>query len=271
MDRPCECRVLDISGAGIRLRTKQHMPAEEVVCLGFHEHVLVIRIRNVRPDGELFLVGAERICSFPVEQFGAGQPTFERLQELMAGKGWDIEVATAASVLPGPPPPPDASRKGRRLPLVLTAAAIVVVGAAGLLLFESSRSGRVKQAVQAPVAAEPMPRPADLPQAVTPALSPLIHRVKLAVLEPAWVTASADGKALLDRGKMFAKDGSFAFDFSKIAYVHLGNSRGVEIEIDGKPVRLAEPHAVVGVLELTPSGSRLLPWTNEDPPATSAH
>jgi hypothetical protein len=115
----------------------------------------------------------------------------------------------------------------------------------------------------------------DIASAV-PALPPIVisqpdpppaavHHVKISIQEAAWITASADGKPLLDRGKMFARNDAFEFDFAQLSYVHLGNSRGVEIAVDGKPVQLAEPHMVVGVLELKPSGSRLLPWSNTDP------
>jgi len=258
MDRPRECRVLDISGAGIRLRTQHHMPVEEVVCLGFHEHVLVVRIRNVRPLGNEFVIGAERICSFPKEEFGDGQPTFEKLKELLATKGWDIEVDNAASVLPSPAPPPQ--RRRRCLPLVLAATLVALTGA-GVLVFELFRHEPARQTVATPPPAERTPVPAEQP----PPASPALHHVKIGILEPAWITASADGKAVLDRGKMFAKDGSFEFDFSKLGYVHLGNSRGVQVFVDGKAVSLPEPHAVVGVLELTAEGSHLLPWSNEDP------
>jgi hypothetical protein len=258
LNHPRECHVLDISDNGIRLRTNHSLPVDEVICLGFQGHVLMIRIRNVRPLGDTFAVGAERVCSFSKEQFGGGQPTFERLQELVSEQGWNIEVSSAAAVLPPPVPP----SRSLRFPVVFAAALVVTISAGILFLGFRTRhppprviSKRVSTVPAAPplVISQPDPPPAAL------------HHVKISVQEPAWLTASADGKPLLDRGKMFARNDTFEFNFSQLSYVHLGNSRGVEIVVDGKPVHLAEPHAVVGILELKPSGSRLLPWSNEDP------
>jgi hypothetical protein len=264
MEHRRDCRVLDVSGDGARLRTNQHMPVGEVVCLGFHEYILVVRIRNSRPQGETFAVGAERICSFPKEAFGAHQPTFGRLQELLAEKGWDIEESTAAFVIPQPAAP----QRSWRIPLALAALTVIIF--AGLYLLKHLQREPEPRATPAPVAAEPAPPPVVTPQP-TAAPSLAVHHVKVAVLEPAWLTASADGKPLPELAKTYGKNDSMQLDFSKIAYLHLGNSRGVQIVMDGKTVTLAEPHAVVGVLELTPSGSRLLPWTNNDPVAAPVH
>ena len=90
--------------------------------------------------------------------------------------------------------------------------------------------------------------------------------MKLAILQPAWITASADGKPLPQAGKTFDRNESLEFGFDKIAYVHLGNTLGIALTVDGRPVKLPESRTVTGVLELTPAGERLLPWSAEDPP-----
>jgi hypothetical protein len=261
LNQPRECHVLDISDNGIRLRTNHSLPVDEVICLGFHGHVLMIRIRNVRPLGDTFAVGAERVCSFSKEQFGGSQPTFERLQELLTEQGWNIEVSTAAPVLPPPAPPP---LRSLQFP-VMFAAALVVMISAGILFLGFRTRHPPPRVISELVSTVPAPPPIVISQPEPPA--PAVHHVKISVQEPAWLTASADGKPLLDRGKMFAHNDSFEFDFSKLSYVHLGNSRGVQVVMDGNPVVLPEPHMIVGVLELKPSGSRLLPWSNDDPVA----
>jgi hypothetical protein len=390
LDHPSECRVLDISGVGVRLRSNTQPPIGEVICVGFHHHVLVVRVRNVQPRGDRFAVGAERVCSFPKSDFPGGQPTFQQLQTLLAEKGWNIQVNTEpepqpqaqaepapepqlqaepqpqtepdpqpelesqpeaeaqpepepqpqaeptlapqaepvpqlraqpqpeeepAAVHPPPmprpmptptplPPPPLMTPTTRSLrPIVAIAATFVMLISAGILFLGFRSHGTAPRITAAPVsaaapepvtapapaAADPAPVSADpgpipapavtpspAPRAVTPSPAPSAvtpsaagHHVKVTILEPAWITASADGKPLLDRGKMFAKDDVFEFDFARLSYLHLGNSSGVRVVMDAKAVSLPEPHAVVGILELTPSGSRLLPWSNGDPVAGS--
>jgi homeobox protein ESX1 len=469
LEHPDECRILDISSDGIRLLTDEDLPVDEAICLGFHEHILVVRVRNVVQRGNQFAIGAERIFSFPKEDFGEGPPTFEKLQALLADKGWAIEVNTeiedaepepvareaapvynnvpeplaarrvpvippappaperrpaipalqsrepqsrepqarelenrepqSSVLLQDPPPPPTrfpeplarfqeppapfpeppppqfpepvdrrsgpldwgpmptmpeapTPRKSLRAPVALAATIVLLIGAGALYVnFLRNRHPAPHAAVASvtprpePVESKPAPAPDDdrtasrsavasgatpTPAAVTPpaaapaktlpapakqatpvavtpppaapakalpapakqatpvATAPPVaarptpapaaaaapkpassgtHHVKVSIIEPAWLTASADGKALLGLGKMYGKNESFEFDFSGVSFVHLGNSRGVTVTVDGKPINLPEPHAVVGVLQLTPSGSHLLPWTPKDPVA----
>lgn len=91
------------------------------------------------------------------------------------------------------------------------------------------------------------------------------HQVRLAILDPTWVSATADGKVVL--AKTFQKGDSGEFQFSRIAFVHLGNSSGVELSLDGRPLRLIGNKGALRLIEITQQGARTVPWTNGDPPS----
>ena len=75
--------------------------------------------------------------------------------------------------------------------------------------------------------------------------------------EPTWILATSDGKRLFK--KKFAKDDVREIEFSEKAQLRIGNAKGVEISLDGKPIGpiggLGQPRLV----ELSTTGFRLLP------------
>jgi hypothetical protein len=128
------------------------------------------------------------------------------------------------------------------------------------------------EALPAPPVVEAPAVAAPLPVAVAVAVakpsvalsSPNSHTVHLTTLNPSWISATADGKAII--AKMLRKGDYNEFQFSRIAFVHLGNGSAVEISLDGKPFHPAGGDAgPLRLVEITPDGARTLPWTNGDP------
>ena len=89
-------------------------------------------------------------------------------------------------------------------------------------------------------------------------------QAEIKVFETTWVSATADGKELL--GKALSKGEITVIRFSKRILLRVGNAGGVEITLDGNPIGPIGRSGVVRLVELTPGGSRILPWSN----ATSA-
>lgn len=167
-----------------------------------------------------------------------------------------------------------------RLPLALAATMILLISAGALFMKlrprhavpQVARPNGVERAASPatePLKVEPESPPPNMSGAAVPASAQktvsAIHHVKINVLDTSWLSASSDGNALLGPGRMYRKNDAFEFDFSKSSFLHLGNSYGVQATLDGKAISLPELRGAARVLQLTPSGSRLLPWTNDDP------
>jgi hypothetical protein len=187
-----------------------------------------------------------------------------------------------------PVTPAPASRRG-----LLTAAMAALVVVAGLIFLglqhrasapdSAAAVAPVLAAAPSPVAAAPgpvieapkpaAPSPAPAVAAVTndaqPTAAPVadLHHVRLAISNPSWISATADGKTVLSR--LFNQGDVHDFQFSKVAFVHVGNSANVELSLDGKAVHLAGDSGPLRLVEITPDGARILPWTNGDPPSAS--
>jgi Domain of unknown function (DUF4115) len=85
-------------------------------------------------------------------------------------------------------------------------------------------------------------------------------QVEIKVLETTWVSATTNGKELL--GKALSKGEITVIRFSKMILLRVGNAGGVEITLDGNPIGPIGRRGVVRLVELTPGGSRILPWSN---------
>ena len=76
-------------------------------------------------------------------------------------------------------------------------------------------------------------------------------------VEPTWVIATVDGKRLFN--KKLAKDDIREIDFSEKALLRIGNAKGVEITLDGKPIGPIGGRGQPRLVELSANGCRLLP------------
>ncbi len=164
--------------------------------------------------------------------------------------------------LPQPPKPeaprtePQSRHKSWRMPLA-AAAAIAMMSFTGSLFWSYRHSAG---------ALAPTARPANItaspakPTSVVPATNPATRHAEIRVMEPAWVSATSDGKELF--GKLLAKDETRQIEFAEKALVRVGNAGGVEISIDGKPIGPLGPRGKIRELEITPAGYRFVPVTN---------
>jgi hypothetical protein len=249
------------------------------------------------PEAEVATVTEEAAPAAEVPPLAEGAPTVEVLPETEAATVAEVAEVSPLDAAPAPPVPspsqapaesaipletetqepvshpPDAqSAAGSRRGLIAVAILVLLI-AAGVLVLRTRHQASTRDTVAAaapeappaPVEEPPVPPIAKQPTA-TP--GPTVHQVHLAILNPAWVSATADGKAVL--GKMLAKGDSDEFQFSRVAFVHLGNSSGVAITLDGKPLQLAGDSGPLRLVQITPDGGRILPWTNGDPASSLA-
>jgi hypothetical protein len=118
----------------------------------------------------------------------------------------------------------------------------------------------VKPQTAAAPKVEPALKPA--PQDIA-ATAPGPHRAHIKALEATWIGASADGHNLF--GATIPKNSTRELDYSKFAFLHVGNAAAVEISVDGQSVPMGS-QSRLRLVELTTTGFRFLRWTNDDPP-----
>jgi hypothetical protein len=147
-----------------------------------------------------------------------------------------------------------------------------IVIAAGLVLAIATVSYLLHLMHEAPVYSAPVAAPVP---SLVPAAPPVppgpgtqpsaanVHRARFTVLERAWVSVTTDGKPSI--AKVLDPGETPEVEFSKIAYVHLGNFHAVQINLDGVDVQTLTGGGALRLIELSPSGARTLPWSNGDP------
>jgi hypothetical protein len=89
----------------------------------------------------------------------------------------------------------------------------------------------------------------------TPVASPRHAQIK--AVEATWVIATSDGKRLFS--KKLAKNDVREIEFSDKALLNIGNARGIEISLDGKPIGPLGRRGQTRVVELSANGFRFLP------------
>lgn len=94
-------------------------------------------------------------------------------------------------------------------------------------------------------------------QPAAPAPATAVRHAQIKVVEPTWMTATSDGKRLFN--KKLAKNDVREIEFSDKALLRVGNARGVEISLDGKPIGPIGGRGQARVVEFSASGFRLLP------------
>lgn len=161
-------------------------------------------------------------------------------------------------------------------------AAILVCSAAYYGLAHLPTRERAQASPQAAPAPAPAKTPAakvatpstpagGTPTAATPAAAPAIPgtpiQLEIAVTEPVWVTATADGKTAFS--KMLNPGTNEVVSANDSAKLVLGNAGGAEITYNGKKLEPFGPRGQVRTIEFTPQGfqvvSRTSP-TGDSPP-----
>jgi len=150
------------------------------------------------------------------------------------------------------PAPPKEKKKVRawRIPIGLAAAAVLGWGLSALFwsLGSTGAASRLPPSIAALVSPKETPAPAPVSS---------VRHVQIKVVEPTWIVATSDGKRLFN--KKLVKDDTREIDFSDKALLRIGNAKGVEITLDGKPIGPVGGRGQPRMVELSASGFRLLP------------
>jgi hypothetical protein len=139
-----------------------------------------------------------------------------------------------------------------RIPSGLAAAAVLGWGLSAV--FWSLGSSGAASHIQSSIAALMVPKEKPAPAPV----SAIRHAIIKAV-EPTWVMITVDGKRVLN--KKMGKDDVREFEFASKATVRIGNGKGLEISLDGKPIGPIGGRGQPRFVELSATGFRLLPIT----------
>lgn len=119
----------------------------------------------------------------------------------------------------------------------------------------------IPSATAVPALAHPAPAPPQPVAAAKPAPQSGTGKVgvrdaSLKTTAASWISVCADGKALAD--KLLPAGGELEIEFSRQAQVVVGNAGGVQIALEGKPLGPLGPDGKTRLVELTPSGFRVL-------------
>ncbi len=137
-----------------------------------------------------------------------------------------------------------------RVPIGLAAAAILGWGFSALFwsLGSSGAASHLESSITALISPKESPAPPDTPS---------VRHAIIKTVEPTWIVATADGKRLFN--KKLAKDDIREIEFSEKALLRIGNAKGVEITLDGKPIGPIGGRGQPRLVELSATGVRLLP------------
>lgn len=161
-------------------------------------------------------------------------------------------VAEPIPVKAAPKPRKKISLRRWRIPAGLAAAALLGWGLSAVF-WSLGSSGAAKQ-IQSSIAA--LVTPKEKPEAVAAPVSGIRHAI-IKATETTWVMLTVDGKRILNK-KMLVNDAK-EFDFSAKATVRVGNAKGLEITLDGKPVGPLGNRGQPRSVELSAAGFRFLP------------
>lgn len=291
-ERTVACRLLDISATGMGLVSHDRMLEGEVIELSVLDHSVLARIRHSHRRGDAYVIGAERIEAVPTNSSAAERPTLpgppapevERASQVTSTL---VPELTSNPQLLSIPISSFSEPRSWRIPVTLVAsfaiAAVVLmnflqfhwpVRAASWRQSSDAQTAQVRQTASVVTGitgeATSLPLPAPVPFTTgpnsvraLPAAGSGASRVEVKVLETTWVAATADGKEAF--AKLLTKGETREFEFSRIAFLHIGDAAGVEIRLDGKPVGSLGHPAQLRLIQLTPVGMQFLPWSNRDP------
>jgi len=159
-------------------------------------------------------------------------------------------AAPAPTPKPAPKPRKKISFRRWRIPAGLAAAAVLGWGLSAVF-WSFGTSGAAKQ-IQTSIASLVTPKEKPAPAPVSG-----VRHATIKAVETTWVMLTVDGKRILNK-KMVAND-TRDFDFLGKATVRVGNAKGLEITLDGKPVGPLGAHGQPRSVELGATGFRFLP------------
>jgi hypothetical protein len=137
-----------------------------------------------------------------------------------------------------------------RIPAGLAAAALLGWGLSAV--FWSLGSSGTASHIQSSIAALMVPKEKPAPAPVSSTRHATIKAV-----EPTWVMITVDGKRVLN--KKMVRDDVREIEFSNKATLRIGNGKGLEITLDGKPIGPIGGRGQARFVELSATGFRLLP------------
>jgi hypothetical protein len=110
-------------------------------------------------------------------------------------------------------------------------------------------------ALAQPVSTPPRPVAAAKPVPHSGTGSAGLHSASVKATAASWISTCTDGKVA---GRLLPAGGELEIEFSRQAQVVVGNAAGVQIELEGKPLGPLGPEGKSRLVELTPSGFRVL-------------
>ena len=189
----------------------------------------------------------------PEASAGTGTPAKPAAQAQKAPAAKETQVAKSAAAKPAvakpaaPKPEPAAKAASKPAPVVSAAKQPAVVPQVAKQV-----------AKQQPAAAPKPPPPSPAAAAVTGQ-----HRAQITALTSTWVGVSTDGRKVF--GDLIPKGSTKEIQYSKYAFLHVGNAVGVAIVVDGQAVQMPNKPSLK-LVELNTTGYKFVRWSNDDPP-----
>jgi hypothetical protein len=112
---------------------------------------------------------------------------------------------------------------------------------------------------EADLAARPLPSPVPKSE---PTPQPSIKRSRVhdasikTTTAPSWISACVDGRVLA--GRLLPLGSELEIEFARQAQVVVGNPGGVQVQLGGRPLGLIGPEGKTRLVELSPSGFRVM-------------
>ena len=146
--------------------------------------------------------------------------------------------------------PQKLTRRRWRVLVGLGVAAVLGWGLSGLFwsLGSSGATGHLPTSLSSMLSTKSDPAPAPVSS---------IRHARIMVVEPTWLVATTDGNRLFN--KKLSTNDVREIEFSDKAVLRVGNAKGVEIILDGKPIGPIGGRGQIRVVELSANGFRLLP------------
>ena len=137
-----------------------------------------------------------------------------------------------------------------RIPAGLAAAALLGWGLSAVFwsLGSSGAASHIESSIAALIVPQEKPAPAPVSS---------IRHATIKAAEPTWVMVTVDGKRVLN--KKMVKDDVREIEFSSKATLRVGNAKGLEIILDGRPIGPIGGRGQARFVELSATGFRLLP------------
>jgi hypothetical protein len=175
----------------------------------------------------------------------------------------DSTTAATGSVQNEPQSQREQSTSGTREPVPAQQSASDRAGAQNSTLVATNVNSTPKSSstsaapVQVLASAGTQPSPAGGANSTQAQPAPATQRVLLKASAINWVSICTDGKKPF--AKVMYEGDELTITFTERAALRMGNAGAAQVEVNGKPVGPVGPPGGLRIVELTPSGSRVLP------------